>query len=183
MAHGTFKPCHGCGEEGYRAVDEVCKKCRGLLRAARAIQQDEEAKAEAGKLYRLTHEWPAFYIPSNDPETGLQLRQAFERLAHSVLRPVRSKKDPYDPDVLELPPKGDLVNYFSTFDPKATVWTGTARTARALVNLDSQVRKALSLSREIGEQEGSNLLMQIAQGKISVNELTEASIEAGRHRK
>lgn len=60
------------------------------------------------------------------------------------------------------------------------MWTGTARLGDAITVLDLQVRKALALSREIGEQDGSNLLLQIAQGKLSVNDLTEASIEAGR---
>jgi hypothetical protein len=180
MAFGTHKPCHGCGQEGYRAVDEVCSECKALLRVGRAVKQEDEAKAEARKLFRLTQEWPGFYIPSGDQAAGRNLRKAFEELARAALRPVRSRKDPYTEDVQSLPPTSDLCHYFSTHDPKATVWTGTARLAGAITDLDDQVRKALALSRQIGEQEGSNLLLQIAQGKLSVNDLTKASIEAGR---
>jgi hypothetical protein len=184
MAHGTFKPCPGCREEkGYRGVNDVCSDCQALLRLGRAVKQEDEAKAEAGKLFRLTEEWPSFYIPSGDPSTGRKLRKAFEVLARASLKAVRSRKDPYTKDVESLPPTSNLCHYFSTHDPRATVWTGTARLAAAIVDLDDQVRKALALSREIGEQEGSNLLMQIAQGKLSVNDLTEASIEAGQRKR
>lgn len=183
MAHGTFKPCPGCHEEkGYRGVNDVCSDCQSALRAGRAVKQEDQAKAEARKLFRLTEEWPSFYIPSGDPTTGRKLRKAFEELARAAMKPVRSRKEPYTKDVQSLPPTSDLCHYFSTHDPRATVWTGTARLAGAIVDLDDQVRKALALSREIGEQDGSNFIMQIAKGKLSMNDLTEATIEAGRRR-
>ena len=183
MAFGTNKPCHGCGREGYRAVDEVCSECKALLRVGSAVKQEDQAKAETGKLFRLTEEWPSFYIPSEDPQSGRALRKAFETLARATLKPLRSKRDPYTSEVESLPPTSELVHYFSTYDPKSTIWTGTGRLAAAITDLDLQVRKALELCKEIGEKDGSNLLRQIAQGKLSVNELTEASIEAGRRRR
>lgn len=183
MAFGTYKPCHGCGKEGYRATNEVCSDCKALLRVGQAVKQEDQEKAEVGKLFRLTEEWPSFYIPSGDPTAGRALRRAFETLARSALKRVRSKVDPYTDGVEALPPTSDLCHYFSTYDPKATVWTGTARLGAALTELDLQVRKALALVKEIGEKDGSNLLLQIAQGNISVNDLTEASIEAGRRRR
>jgi hypothetical protein len=183
MAFGTRKPCHGCGQEVWRAATEVCDECKALLRAGRGVTQEDQVQASKGPLFRLTEEWPGFYIPSGEPGDGRRLRKAFEVLARTALRAVRSKKQPYGEGVESLPPTGDLVHYFSTYDPKASLWTGTRRLADAIVELDIQVRKALELSRTIGEKDGSNLLMQIAQGKLSVNDLTDASIEAGRRRR
>jgi hypothetical protein len=185
MAHGTFKPCPGCKQEqGYRGTNDVCDDCQALLRVGRAVTQEQEAQAEKGVLFRLTEEWPTFYIPSGEPETGAKLRRAFEKLARTGLRAARSKSDPYMKGVEPLPPTSDLCHYFSTYDPRASLWTGTRRLAEAITELDLQVRKALSRAREIGEEDGKNFIMQIAQGKLSMNDLTEATIEAGyRNRK
>lgn len=179
MAFGTFKPCPGCGSTRYRLVKDVCDDCKATLRVGRTVTQEEQTKAEAVKLYRLTKEWPSFYAPNG----GDELRHAFEALARVVMRPVRSKKDPLDQDVEELPPTCDLVHYFSTNPEGSSVWTSSRRVAAAITKLDLAVRKALAACKELGEQDGSNLLLQIASGKISVNDLTEASIEAGRREK
>lgn len=181
MAFGTYKPCHGCGQKDrYRAVNEVCNDCKAALRAGRAVVQETETQAEKGLLFRLTQEWPGFYIPSGHAETGQNLRRAFEKLARAALRAVRSKKDPYSQGVESLPPTSDLCHYFSTHDPKATLWTGTRRVADAITELDLHVRKSLAIAREIGERDGSDFIMQIARGKLSINDLNEATIEAGR---
>lgn len=184
MAFGTYKPCHGCGQgHRYRAVSEVCGDCKAALRAGRAVTNEAQASDEKGVLFRLTKEWPSFYIPSSDPETGRKLREAFEKLARASLKAVRSKKDPYSQGVEALPPEGDTVRYFSTHDAKATLWTGPRRVAAAITELDLAVRKALMLSREIGEEEGSDLLRQIAGGKLSIGELNDLSVEAGRRKR
>ncbi len=166
---GTKKLCHGCGKSVLRPVNSVCKECRALLRAGAAAAQPEKGPA---RLFRLTEEWPSFY----SPETSTKgLTDAMGRLARAVMR--RDGADPYGKSVSELPPSGGKVTYFSTYDEKASAWRGTARTTNALIWLDDEIRKALSEAFHAGKKDGQNLLMSIARGEVSINELTRASIE------
>lgn len=178
----TKKPCHGCGQAAWRNVDEVCSDCKDILRVGRAVKLKSGVGVEKGKMFRLTKDWPTIYAPTGDPDTTKNLKKAFEELARASLKPVLSGKKPYDKDVAELPPSGGLVTYFSTFDEAATVWTGTKRVVDAISKLDLSLRKALLVVHKDGERKGSDLLMQLASGKISISELTEATIEAGRIR-
>jgi hypothetical protein len=176
---GTRKPCPGCGKDARRSTGSVCDECVNLIRLGRAVQEERRRKEDGPHLYRLTREWPGFY---RAPAT---LMRAFEELARASLRPCRIPVKPYDESVWELPasdPKHG-VNYFSTYDERAEVWAGTTRLGMAIERLDREVRGALSEAYRQGEEDGQNLLRQIAGGAVSVAELTEKSIEAGRRRK
>ena len=164
-------------------MNTVCKKCDGALRAGYAISQAEEAKANKTTLFRLTSGWPGFYLPSDDRKVSDNLSEAFHKLSRVALRSVPSKKDPYDKDVLQLPPQGSAVHYQCTYDSHASIWAGTKRLADAITLLDLCVRRAIAEALKVGEETGSNLLFQLAEGKISINQLSEAHIEAGRRRR
>lgn len=183
MAFGTYHPCHGCGKTVRRPVEKVCAECEAILRSGRAQKESDDRKSDKGRIFRLTREWPMIYAPTGNPDTTKNLLRAFETLSRACLKPSKSKITPYDKDVAELPPKGGIVTYFSTFDPDATLWAGTQRVADAITKLDLAVRRTIQEVYKAGEESGSNMLMQLAGGKVSIAELTDAQIEAGRRKR
>jgi len=56
-----------------------------------------------------------------------------------------------------------------------------ASVQKALEHLDACVREAIRQAYNAGKEDGSNLLMNIAEGKVSVRDLNKASIEEGRN--
>jgi hypothetical protein len=183
MPFGTYKPCPGCGEKTYRAATSVCDGCKELLRLGRAVQESGIPK-EDGALYRLTSEWPHLYYPSDSdssPELRKDLTACFLALAQASLRRAKTRVKPYDKQVIELPPKSQA-NYFSTYDEDASVLTGSPKVAKAIIALDGAVREAVMDAYHSGERSGQNLLKQIAGGNVTIAQLTEAQIEAGRRK-
>ncbi len=180
MAFGTYKPCHGCGSKGWKSVNTLCEPCQGLLRAGKALKRATEVEAEKKTAFRLSREWPLIYIPSSDTEVSRRLERALAEVARVALKPLRSKKDPYSKGVLELPPQNGRT-FSNSNTSTATLWTGTERAAKALITLDERIREAVDHAYAEGKRDGSNFLMQIAKGEISIRELSDAHIEAGRN--
>jgi len=175
MAFGTWKPCHGCGEKtGWRPVNTLCGPCKTALQAGRGMKASEEDRAEKVKIYRLTPEWPGIYSPGRE---GRDMELAFAEVARTGMRRARSRQDPYDKTMLELPPSGRGVNYFSTHDKRAPLWVGTKRFASALTRLDRVVRETVSKVYKTGKEEGSDLLMQLARGEISVDQISNEHLK------
>jgi hypothetical protein len=186
MAHGTFKPCPGCGEESYRSVNKVCHACEGLINAGRAVEAEKSAKVEKGrgkgKVYRLSKKWPGIYNPGSSAENRRTLEKALEELARAALKPLKSTRYAYDDGIAALPPASNSVHYCS-YEEGASLWTCTQRLADSITKLDQAVRDAVLEAYEEGKTEGSNMLMALAKGEVSISELTEAQIEAGRRKK
>lgn len=180
MGHGTYKPCHGCGGTRWRYADRLCDDCAKLLSLGRAVKMDDDHKAESsdGALFRLVPDWPHFYV--QDDAIRRELVEAFQALARRVLRPSKSHRDAYAVGVSPLPSETRGRTYFTTFYEKALVYKGPAATGKAIDRLDLAVRAALRSQKESGEREGKDWIMQIASGKMSMSELNEATIEAGR---
>jgi len=165
-------------------VDNVCKQCQEAIQLGRAIQAEQDRKEDKQNLYRLGGEWPSIYRPMREsikPEED-ELCLAFLNLAKTAMRPAKTKVKPFDESTQALPPAGRQVHYCS-YDERATLFTGPKRLAEAITRLDAAVRKSLLDSYHEGKIEGSNLLTQLAQGNVSIAELTDAQIEAGRRRK
>lgn len=183
---GTYKPCPGCREKGYRRVDSICDPCKELLRLGAAIKAEAESKAELHTLYRLPSEWPGIYYPvdsDGDPDLHAELNSAFLALAQAALRRAKTRIKPYDEKVQKLPSEGDKVRYFATYDAGASIWTGSPRVAKAIEKLDAVVREAVLDAYHIGERSGQNLLKQIAGGTVTIAELNEAHLQAGRRKR
>jgi hypothetical protein len=182
MAHGTFKPCPGCGESGYRSVNKVCKACEGLINAGKAVKAEEEAKAEKGKVFRLSKEWPGIYNPGSTAENRRAIEKAWEDLARAAMKPIKTTRRAYDEGITPLPPASRSVHYCS-FEEGASLWTGSQRLADSITKLDQVVRDAILEAYHEGKIEGSNMLMALAKGEVSIADLTEAQIEAGRRKR
>jgi len=95
------------------------------------------------------------------------------------LKRLKSNDCVNDSGVEPLPPASNSVHY-SSWDAGASLWTGSRRLADALTAMDTAIRAAILEAYHNGKEEGSDLLMQLAGGQVSVNDLTEAQIEAGR---
>lgn len=177
MSHGTYKPCHGCGEKGYRHADRLCDKCAELLSLGNAVKTDAEHQTESKKeaLFRLVPDWPHFFI--HDDAVRRELVEAFQELTRRVLRPSKSHRDAYAKDVSAIPTESRGRTYFTTFYRKAVVYKGAAATGKAIDRLDLAVRAALRSQREDGVRHGGDLLAQLARGEITVTKLNEETMK------
>lgn len=174
----TWKECPGCGEKGRRTRDKVCSACERLLAIGRAVKDEDLKKADKGATFRLSASWPSIYSPGGDPGDR-SLEKAFQEVAQAALKRLKSKVDPYQKDGEALPPASNSVHY-NSHDIGASLWTGSRRLADALTALDTAVRQAILDAYKSGEEAGADLLLRLAGGHVSVNDLTEAQIEAGR---
>ncbi len=176
MAFGTYKPCHGCGSIGWKPVNTVCDECQGLLRAGKALMAKNVDK---GFAFRLNGEWPPIYIPSTDTGVTARLGKAMSDVAREVLKPMKTTKDPHEPGTVEVPETGGRT-YSNSNQRTASLWTGTKKAVKALNVLDTCVREAVRHAHKEGQTDGQNFLKQIASGEVSIQDLNEAHIEAGR---
>lgn len=177
MGHGTYKPCHGCGEKGWRYAERLCEKCASLLSLGRAVKMDADHQVESKKeaLFRLVPDWPHFFV--HDDAVRRELVEAFQALARRVLRPSKSHRDAYAEGVSPLPMESRGRTYYTTFYEKALVYKGPAATGKAIDRLDLAVRAALRSQREDGVQHGGDLLGQLARGEITVKKLNEETMK------
>ncbi len=159
-------------------MNTLCEPCQGLLRAGKALKRATEVEAEKKTMFRLAGEWLPIYIPSSDTGVSRRLEQALAEVARVALKPLKSKKDPYSKGVLELPPQNGRT-FSNSYTKTATLWTGTKRAANALIKLDERIREAVGHAYKEGKRDGSNFLMQIAKGEVSIRDLSDAHIEAG----
>lgn len=177
MSRGTYKPCHGCGEKGWRYTDRLCDECAKLLSLGKAVKMDTDHKAEASEeaLFRLVPDWPHFFVADDDLRK--ELVEAFQALTRRVLSPSKSHRDPYAKDVSPLPSETRGRTYYTTFYRKALVYKGPSATGKAIDRLDLAVRAALRSQREDGIRHGGDLLAQLARGEITVNKLNEETMK------
>lgn len=177
MSRGTYKPCHGCGEKGWRYADRLCDECAKLLSLGKAVKMDADHKAESseGALFRLVPDWPHFFIHADDVRK--ELVEAFQELARRVLSPSKSHRDAYAEGVSPLPTESRGRTYFTTFYRKALVYKGPVATGKAIDRLDLAVRAALRSQREDGVAHGGDLLGQLARGEITVKKLNEETLK------
>lgn len=177
MSRGTYKPCHGCGEKGWRYADRLCDKCAELLSLGKAVKIDAEHQADNKdeELFRLVPDWPHFFV--HDDAVRRELVEAFQTLARRVLRPSKSHRDAYAKDVSPLPTESRGRTYYTTFYEKALVYKGSVATGKAIDRLDLAVRAALRSQREDGVRHGGDLLAQLARGEITVKKLNEETMK------
>lgn len=177
MSAGTYKPCHGCGEKGWRYATRLCDKCAALLSLGRAVKIDADHQAESKEeaLFRLVPDWPHFFV--RDDEIRRELVEAFQALTCRVLRPSKSHRDAYAKGVTPIPSETRGRTYYTTFYEKALVYRGPAATAKAIDRLDLAVRAALRSQREDGVRHGGDLLGQLARGEITVTKLNEETMK------
>jgi hypothetical protein len=177
MARVT-KPCPECGgTESIRDTPTgICRRCKNLI--AFALQRKEDdAKKDGKEVLVMTKErsyaLPGWYVAvGENPEHTI--RERLQKALHAVImtqaRPSNIDKYPCPDDVedaIEVPkiPKGhrdhDWVIYMYMRKDQA----------EAVIELEEAMREYIAAVGAESYEAGRNLLLSIAAGKISMNEL------------
>lgn len=168
------KPCPGCqGTDSIRkSADTVCNDCARLLQLAKD-RLAEDAARDTGEITVLTKE-RYYALPACYPAEGSiehdnhdRLKKALHSLIWSLSRPCREHSNE---EHLEVP----------TWTDSSRDW-GIYRTMRRdqaemIVALDAAIRAAVDDVSASAYEKGRNLLMSIAEGRVSMDEMNERSI-------
>ncbi len=179
----TRKPCPGCRERSTRPAEEVCHRCKELLREAREMR--ERQKQDARQLYRAPapNDWPRIFIPGvrwtgGDYQNCLDYRLtgALAALAWRVLEGVSwevvHERQPAGSSGYELEPiytDRAMPGYDRQRLPVLALPDDIAR-IRAL---DEAIRAAIATAEATGTTRGSSLLGQLAAGGLSVEDFNK----------
>lgn len=173
----TQKPCEGCRQVRFREIGRVCAECQALLREAKAARDAQATTAaDQGLLVR--------YPPSYDHYLRSYYHQAYssigamgaarERVSNAVARLARVIGRPalgrayYGPQLFQGrdPETGALIQ---EYEGSAKMCLYTQAEIDALIELDTALRLWPSYVYAHGYKQGSDLLNQMAQGKITTD--------------
>jgi hypothetical protein len=185
MARVT-KPCPECGgTESIRDTPtSICRRCQGLIAFAKQRMEDD-AKKDRKEVLVMTRErsyaLPGWYVDVGD-NPDHTIRERLQKALHAVImaqaRPSNIDKYPCPDDVkdaLDVPkiPKGyrshDWVIYMYMRRDQA----------QAVVELEEAMREYIIAGAAASYEKGQDLLMSIAQGRISMDKLNEAHTKKG----
>lgn len=165
MTGKTQKPCPGCGGTGWRDRDKVCPSCKANLEFAA-----EMAKPKPGEIVvNLYHAYLDDGLAISCSKPGKEaFLGAFKTLFLIVSRETGCRKSNQAKSLLPVH------NSESYYGPEYTRYI-SEDTARALADLwataGSMVREAVSMALD----SGSNLLLQLASNKITIEQFNNAS--------
>jgi hypothetical protein len=177
MARVT-KPCPECGSaDSIRDTPtSICRRCKNLI--AFAIQrQKDDAKKDTKEVLVRTRErayaLPGYYVTVGE-NPHHSFRERLEKALHAVImaqaRPSNIDKYPCPDDVegaIDVPtiPKGNRDHDWITY-----VYMRRDQ-ALAVIELEEAMREYITAGAAASYEEGRNLLLSIAGGKISMDEL------------
>lgn len=171
-SRGTKKPCHGCGAEGWRPVDEVCRDCKESLRRSREITEALEKNTEL-KHYAFAHAYYALpYIPKaslmgEDP--GRDFQKAFQDLLKEIAVPFDTDRRYFAQG------SAAVVDGIKTTDLSGTY--SLAPAMRNLLNDLYQAAKEMArIAFENGKQEGQSLMLGLARGEVSIESFNKQAV-------
>lgn len=185
--HGriTRKPCPGCGRADgwpYRNADHVCRFCRTLLlEAIKARLQRPETEEELVVVSERAWEtryMEGEYCSASINEEGTprkRLEVAMHRLSLEV-----SQEAPGEDcgDHRYLYKREQLLSPMS--------WKAVRRIRKAvagiLADLDLAVRDSLTECSRLAELKGQNVLLQLAAGRMSVDDLNKDNVRLMRRK-
>ncbi len=175
------KPCPACKTTDHHRqdADSICCKCQSIFKEAREmierdakVDKTEVAVSTCERAYALPNWYhlSAHAMPST--QTNDLLQKAFFGLITSVIRrEVPGTIFTENKDLLPVPPleKGDRREW----QMRAVM---TKANAKAINDLDAAIRSALKEVAEEAYEKGQNLLLGIAGGDVSMNDLNKATI-------
>jgi len=180
----TRKPCPGCGERSTRPAEEVCHRCKELLREAREMR--ERQKRDARQLYRAPtlNDWPRIFIPGvhwtgDDYQNCLDYRLtgALAALAWRVLERVSwevvHERQPAPSSRYELEPIY-TDRAMPGYDRQALPVLALADDIARIRALDEAIRAAIATAEATGTIRGSSLLGQLAADASATSSLVSA---------
>lgn len=169
----TQKPCPGCGEAGWRGTNEVCSDCLGLMADGKKWREaiaKKEAEGES-EVYSLPYKFRINYfeVREHGRAASVRLGAAMAQVAKLVSEPCAWQ---YGRSVARLL----ITNPGRASDSDLESFRINPAMAAALQELDQAIRSALNETAATSEKKGSNLLLQLAAGKITADEINDASI-------
>lgn len=176
----TQKPCPGCHKPGLRDADSVCYECKKKLEEAEMARKQQEQDS-GHQIYHVpgADRFPNYHIPARFLHEDIRGRMRaisviMEALVYSIGLPVLGRYFPSNN--LFYYPKGYRVEYSS----RSTYLLFKPETAQAIDQLDTAIQTALEAAYQVGKQDGSRLLMQLADGELTVNEFNK-QVEPSKH--
>lgn len=182
MAHVT-KPCPECG--GTDSIRDtpisICRRCKGLIAFALQRKKDD-AKRDGEEVLVRTKE-RSYALPGYYVQVGANpdhpVRERLEKALHAVImaqsRPSNIGKYPCPKDVedaVHVPTtrKSDRDHDWITY-----VFMRKDQ-AMALVELEEAMREYIMAGAAASYEEGRNLLLSIAAGKLSMDDINKAHL-------
>lgn len=180
----TRKPCPGCGRIVTREADSVCTECRfkldGLTALLAAIEADDSCEIVIGP--ERNYAVDGFYEEGPLPialhdRLKASLHQIFK--VSSILSPRHQTRywEFLIPGMAAGDPKRPMMPMHDDWKAPAVVPTGFQA---AMVELDLAIAEAFVSVYNAGLARGSNLLVSLADGEITLDEFN-AGRQATRH--
>lgn len=187
----TSKPCPGCGKEApksyhgrslpWRDEMEVCHDCKTLLEEARTrrkiLSEDTETVIIAVPKETWTHWYPQFYMglaSGQDHEgTREELEMCLIRLIHAASE-LRLQREYARGDFnLWTPPLPDgLTRPQGTSEERIM----PRLVAEAIRDLYLAISEALKETNQLSLEEGSQLLLSLASGRLTMDDFNQAAL-------
>lgn len=180
------KPCPECGgtESIRNTPTDICRRCKNLIAFAKQRMEDD-AKKDRKEVLICTKErsyaLPGYYVKVGE-NADRAVRERLEKALHAVImvqaRPSNIDKYPCPDDVedaIRVPtqPNGDRSHDWITY------MYMRRDQALALIELEEAMRAAIESTAEASYEKGQDLLISIAQGRISMDKLNEAHTKKG----
>lgn len=179
----TRKPCPACGEaKGWRDSNGICEDCKRLIEDGKTYRDLMAKKIAAKNKYELrivpsetiSYCWPrpyvAVYVAKEECE---KIRDTFAVIALLFKEDLARSSGKHYSNVPALinQQRNDHDRCFKALFPKGT--------PVKLQELFDSIETALKATYKAGIQEGSNILRQLAEGKITVEKFNELTTESG----
>lgn len=172
MARVT-KPCPACKTTEYpRAADGICSECERTIAWAK-MRREDDAKKNGEEISVVTKEvhyaLPRYFVSHGRVQDNTD--QLLSRALHALIMTMVRKGGRHDATMrVPEPPKDNMGN--SIHDWKMYVVMRKDQ-AEAVNALDKAMREFTTELADDAYNEGRNLLLSIASGDMSINELNE----------
>ena len=173
MARVT-KPCPACKSTDYpRPADGVCQECQRIIAWAK-MRQADDAKKNSEEVSVMTKE-RHYALPRYNYEHGRidgDIEEKVSEALHALIMTMARKGGDHDSDFYV--PAGIKKSY-SPYEWRIPMIMRKDQAA-AVNALDDSFREFVAAVSQAGYEEGRNLLLSIAGGKISMDELNNEHI-------
>lgn len=172
----TRKPCPACGEVcQFRPAAEVCGGCKGLLKDGDKYRKlAKQAKNKPYGIPQSAHSLPYIKYASRGFGDDVDHQRNFQQALFSLLGDIGGPL----PTNAPWNEKPLLVGYSREYSGSATVMLRTS-VADLLRDMYEAVQGMTVHAYNEGHSRGSNMMMGLASGEVSVNDFNEATLNRG----
>jgi|SRR5215217_355739 len=170
----TKAPCHGCGSTFGRPKDGLCQDCQAALSEAQKMAKERKAAAERGtgvvRAREVAYALPYLMHEPREKDETKTIRGALLVLSNAVSTPVLGYPGS---EVKDLWP-GQRESSWATYrhmDPLL---------AKKFADLFTAIAKGMDHAYSEGAENGRNLLMGLASGKITNDEFNTTAARQGK---